>query len=276
MIPLSTARVRQHTVSGGISLGVVPLSQSGRPARLCGMRRQWDVIVVGAGLAGLAAGATATRAGAAALVLDAHLPGGRARVTETDGFVFNRGAHALYLAGPGAEVLRILGIEAQGGSPPIGRYQALAGGSLHLLPASPGSLRHTTLLGTKDKVALAALLMRLPLISAERYAGISVARWTADASLRPAAAAVMTALVRLATYAADIETFSADAAITQLQCAAGGVLYLDDGWAQLTDRLTGLCQVRTGVKVTGVASAAGLLEVATGDGPLVARSVIIA
>jgi phytoene dehydrogenase-like protein len=51
--------------------------------------------VIGAGLAGLAAGAAATRAGSRTLVLDAHVPGGRARVTETEGFVFNRGAHAL-------------------------------------------------------------------------------------------------------------------------------------------------------------------------------------
>jgi phytoene dehydrogenase-like protein len=93
------------------------------------MRADWDVIVIGAGLAGLAAGATATRAGAAALVLEAHVPGGRARVTTRDGFVFNRGLHAL--------------------------YQALAGGGLHLLPASPDSLRRTTLLGRADKEAAA-------------------------------------------------------------------------------------------------------------------------
>jgi phytoene dehydrogenase-like protein len=60
------------------------------------MRADWDVLVIGAGLAGLAAGATATKAGHRTLVLDARSPGGRARVTERDGFVFNRGLHALY------------------------------------------------------------------------------------------------------------------------------------------------------------------------------------
>lgn len=88
------------------------------------MRADWDVIVIGAGLAGLAAGATATRAGAAALVLEAHVPGGRARVTTRDGFVFNRGLHALYQAAAGRDVLRRLGIEPQGSPPPLGRYQA--------------------------------------------------------------------------------------------------------------------------------------------------------
>jgi len=55
-----------------------------------------------------------------------------------------------------------------------------------------------------------------------------------------------------------------------------GVVYLDGGWAQLVAALAARCQVRTGIKVTGVAPAAGGVEVATSDGPLAARSVIIA
>jgi len=240
------------------------------------MRADWDVIVIGAGLAGLAAGAIATRAGSATLVLDAHVPGGRARVTTRDGFVFNRGVHALYRGGPGWDVLRSLGIEPQGSSPPVGRYQALAGGDLHLLPTSPGSLRDTTLLGRKDKDTFAEFLARLPLLHPQRQAGVSVSQWIAGAGLGPAAAAAVTALVRLTTYAADLNTFAADAAIGQLQCAAGGVLYVDHGWAQLVTRLATLCQVRAGIKVTGVAPGAGRIEVSTTSGPLSARSAIIA
>jgi phytoene dehydrogenase-like protein len=240
------------------------------------MRADWDVIVIGAGLAGLAAGATATRAGAAALVLEAHLPGGRARVTTRDGFVFNRGVHALYQAGAGREVLRRLGIEPQGSPPPLGRYQALADGELHLLPTDPDSLRRTTLLGREDKEAVAALLAGLPGLEPRRLAGASVAQWIAGAGLGPAAAAAVSALVRLTTYASDLHTFAADAAAAQLRDAAPGVLYLDGGWAQLTGRLTALCQLRAGIKVTGVASAAGRVEVATSSGPLTARSAIIA
>ena len=72
-----------------------------------------------------------------------------------------------------------------------------------------------------------------------------------------------------------MNTFAADAAIAQLQRATGGVLYLHGGWFQLITRLAALCQVRTGIKVIGVASAAGRVEVATSNGPLVAHSVII-
>ena len=240
------------------------------------MRADWDVIVIGAGLAGLAAGATATRAGCRTLVLEAHLPGGRARVAKRDGFVFNRGIHALYQGGAGWVVLRSLGIEPQGSSPPLGRYQALVGGEFHLLPTGPGSLHRTTLLGRKDKLALGALLARLPVLHPDQHAGASVSQWILGAGLGPAAVAAFHALVRLTTYASDMNTFAADAAIAQLQRAARGVLYLDGGWAQLTAGLAALCRVGAGVKVTGVRPAAGRVEVATSSGPLTARSAIIA
>ena len=45
-----------------------------------------DVIVIGAGIAGLSAALTATRAGHRTLVLDAHTAGGRARTMHLDGF----------------------------------------------------------------------------------------------------------------------------------------------------------------------------------------------
>jgi phytoene dehydrogenase-like protein len=240
------------------------------------MRADWDVIVIGAGLAGLAAGATATRAGFTTLVLDAHVPGGRARVTTSEGFVFNRGVHALYKGGAGWEVLRSLGIEPQGSSPPLRRYQALAGGELHLLPTSPGTLRRTTLLGRRDKEAIGVLLARLPLMHSHRLAGVSVSQWIAGAGLGPAAGAVVSALVRLTTYASDLTTFAADAAVAQWQRAASGVMYVDGGWAQLTARLAAQCQVRAGIKVTGVTSAAHRVEVATSNGLLVAHSAVIA
>jgi phytoene dehydrogenase-like protein len=240
------------------------------------MRASWDVVVVGGGLAGLTAGATATKAGSTTLVLEAHVLGGRARITKKDGFVFNRGFHALYGSGAGWEVLQSLGIEPQGSSPPLGRYRALAGGELYLLPTSAGSARRTTLLGRKDKEDFAGLLARLPLLKPQQHAGVSVSQWIVGAGLGPVAAGVVSALVRLTTYASDLNTFGADAAVAQLQCAARGVLYLDGGWAQLIDRLAGLCRVRAGIRVTGIASAASRVEVATSKGPLTARSVIIA
>lgn len=138
-------------------------------------------------------------------MLDARVPGGRARVTTRDGFVFNRGLHALYRPARGQEVLRRLGIEPQGSPPPLGRYQALAGGRLHLLPTGPDSLRRTTLLGRKDKEAVAAFLAGLPQLDPSRQASASVSQWIGGAGLGLAAAAAVSALVRLTTYAWDMD-----------------------------------------------------------------------
>lgn len=242
-----------------------------------GMTKHLDVIVVGAGLAGLAAGAMAARAGASTLVLEARQPGGRARVVERDGFRWNMGVHALYRRGAGMDVLREAGLSPTGGRPPLDRYRALADGHLHDLPVGPASLLRTSLLGARDKAALTAFLVRLPLMGPAALAGRSVDEWLAQLGLRPGADRALRALIRLGTYASELSTFGADAALGQLQAASsGGVLYLDGGWTQLIAGLGARCPVRTGVKVTGLEPAAGRVEVHTADGALVASQVIVA
>jgi phytoene dehydrogenase-like protein len=49
------------------------------------MNNEFDVVVVGAGIAKLTAGATSAAGGASTLVLDAHRIGGRARTTQRGG-----------------------------------------------------------------------------------------------------------------------------------------------------------------------------------------------
>ena len=98
------------------------------------MTERVDVMVVGAGLAGLAAGAIAARSGCDVLIMDSRVAGGRARCVQRDGYVLNEGAHALYRSGPGAAVLQELGVRVTGGSPPIDRYQTWWDGERHPLP----------------------------------------------------------------------------------------------------------------------------------------------
>src|SRR5438270_294016 len=82
------------------------------------MDERYDVVVVGAGLAGLAAAATAAGAGASTLVLDGHHPGGRASTDQRGRYRFNRGPHALYQGGEATAVLARLGVTAAGAAPP--------------------------------------------------------------------------------------------------------------------------------------------------------------
>src|SRR5512132_4377665 len=149
------------------------------------MTANFDVIVIGGGLAGLAAGVASTMGGASTIVLEAHHPGGRARTTERDGFVFNHGAHALYVGGPGMEVLRTLGVRPEGTAPPLDRYRVLLDGEQHILPSGPGTLLRTTCLGARDKAQFGKLLAVIPRLDARRLAGRSVTDWLRGHDLRP-------------------------------------------------------------------------------------------
>ena len=241
------------------------------------MQSDWDVIVAGGGLAGLTAAATATQEGARVLVLEAHGTGGRARTVDRDGYLFNMGGHALYRGGAGMSVLHSLGITPEGAPPPLARYEALSGGRHHRLPSGPTSLLRSGALTRRSKVQLARTLARLPRLQPTDLAGTSVADWLERARLRPDARAVVEALIRLSTYSADVDEFSAGAAIGQLQVAAnGGVLYLHGGWVQLVDALATGLDVRSGVAVTGVQPTSGGLSVRTSEGSLLARRVVVA
>ncbi len=241
------------------------------------MTNDADVIVVGAGLAGLAAAAAARQTGCRVMAVDAHQPGGRARTVERDGFTLNMGAHALYRHGAGIRVLTALGITPDGAAPPLSLYRGLSGGRLHALPTGPASLLRTGALGTRSKVQLGRLLGRLPRLRAEALDHTTVAEWLAGYHLRPDAESLVRALLRLSTYSDDVNRFSAGTALGQLQLAnRGGVLYLHGGWRQLIDALGRSLDLRSGTEVLGLTRRGSGIEVVTSDGTLVASRVVVA
>ncbi|MFN2592045.1 MAG: FAD-dependent oxidoreductase, partial [Candidatus Dormibacteria bacterium] len=241
------------------------------------MAQHWDVIVVGGGLAGLTAGATAAAGGATTLVLEAEAPGGRARTHTERGFVFNRGAHALYLGGAGWKVLSELGVQVTGAKPPLARYRARRSGDLHLLPTGPGTLLRTTLVGTRGKAQLGRFLARLPRIDTSGLAAISMSQWLDDLDLRTDVRAVVAAVVRIATYSEDLEQLSAGAVIEQLQAASrDGVLYVDGGFSSMVTALERKVQVRSATRVLTLAPGRDGLELETDGGRLAGRRVILA
>ncbi len=240
-------------------------------------RAVWDVVVVGGGLSGLAAGAEVNAAGGRVLVIEGHRPGGRARVSERDGFTFNRGAHALYLGGPGIRVLRRHGIDPQGAPPPLRRYRMSSGGRLHQFPAGPATLLRSGALGSRGKAQVARLLASLPRMDTATLAGTSVSAWLDGLGLRADAEGLVRAVLRQTTYSADHDGLDAGAAVTQLQLGIrSGVSYLHGGWAQLIDGLTARTPVRAGCKVRSLEPVAGGIEVVTDAGIERARAVVVA
>ena len=71
------------------------------------MPEEPDVVVVGGGIAGLAAATTAARHGSKVVLVDAHHLGGRAQSDHRRGFTFNRGPNGLYDRGAGREAVLI-------------------------------------------------------------------------------------------------------------------------------------------------------------------------
>lgn len=196
-----------------------------------------DIVVVGGGLAGLTAARLLQVAGARTVLVEPHGLGGRGATDDRHGFLFNRGPHALYLAGHARRVFDQLGVALLGGAPG-GPAAGLRGETMGALPAGAASLARTTLLGLKGKVAFGRLMARLPKIATAPLAGIAFADWLDQHQLPDDAREVVEAIGRLSSYANASHLVSAEVVVSQIQLAvAGGVRYLHGGWQTIADQL---------------------------------------
>ncbi len=234
--------------------------------------QQADVAVLGGGLAGLAAAATAAREGRSVIVLDARSElGGRARSEIHDGFTFNQGAHALYIAGAGRSVLTSLGVSAHGSMPRTRGSRLARDGR-----TSPLVSARSVPLGAWPSIA--RFLMGPGAMQGAE--GLSAAEWI-DSCPKSSAREGLAAAVHVSTYMADLEHADASATLAQLRRAARGVLYLDGGWQQLVDGLERVAtdagvQIVRGAKVTNVEASSAPVEVAYDGGNVVAGTIVIA
>ena len=171
-------------------------------------RSRADVVVVGAGLAGLRCAGLLARAGSDVLVLEASdAVGGRVRTDRVDGFLLDRGFQVLNDAYPAARAaldLDALQLRAMDSAVVVRR-----GGKLHRVgnPLADArdalSLVGTDLVGWGQKLRLGAyvgaaaalpvptLLARRDVAAREAWAGAGIDQTTVDAVLRPFFAGVV-------------------------------------------------------------------------------------
>ena len=216
-----------------------------------------DVAIVGGGLAGLTAACYLARAGRRVTVFEqAAEPGGRASTQVTDGFAFNRGAHALYTGGAASDVLRELGISYSHGIPKS--IWVMHQGRLAPFPAGLWTLLRSPMLGPHDKLDLGRVFATLPRIKAKELANVSVQEWIEGVSKRPTNRRFIAGLARPFVYSAALDLVSAEVMVDKLQRALKHPIhYVDGGWRTIVDALQAQAE-QAGVQIVSRCAVASI------------------
>ncbi|UJF35445.1 phytoene desaturase family protein [Paenibacillus hexagrammi] len=194
----------------------------------------WDVVIIGAGIAGLTASIYLARAGRRVLVLEkGDQWGGRAVSTELAASRVNLGAHALNKSA--LPILQEVGVIPAGASPkPFNSLTFTeANGGFKELPLSQCLLG--SFLKWQEKLQLMRFYSSLKKIDTSALNELSFQTYIDNQLDSPRVRSIVHALVRLSTYSHDPELLSAGAAIEQLKL--GQVLYIHGGWQALVNSL---------------------------------------
>jgi phytoene dehydrogenase-like protein len=200
-------------------------------------------------MAGLTAACFLARAGLQVTVFEkAPVLGGRAAATRaSDGFIFNRGIHALYTGGAASRTLEELGIAYGHGTPK--ETFVLDGRELRPFPTSPSQFLRTDLLGAGDKLALVRFFATLGRVKPHELAGTSLQEWLDLKVRRPRLHRLMVSLAYPLVYTSALNLVSAEVFVDKLQRALKHpVHYVDGGWRVLVDGLRSASE-RAGARV---------------------------
>lgn len=199
----------------------------------------WDVIVVGGGLAGLTSAAYLGRAGKRVLLLErAETLGGRGTSRHHEGFSFSSGLHALYGGGSAVDVLAELGVSVSAApAPPTGALLSLDGVT-HPMPVGFVTLMASDLFGFAEKVEAAKALYEIDRAPIDAIPEVPLSEHLAALAPTRRVREVLAAIFRTVTYTRSTRNVSARVAVWQLRRASrDGVRYLHRGWSGLTSGL---------------------------------------
>jgi len=201
------------------------------------MAQKWDVVIIGAGLAGLVAANVLIKSNLSVLVLEkGKKAGGRARTDRIRQQYFNLGPHALYKKSKAKAILEELSIQLSGKSPKI--ESILTDGDLaYTAPFSLSGLLSTNLLNWKERIEWANVLVKVLTLNPEKLKQLTYGQWVQQTTHSATIQSLLHILGRLATYCYPAEKASGKIILSHLQAVMGGVLYLDKGWQTIIDQL---------------------------------------
>ena len=243
-----------------------------------------DIIIIGAGLAGLTAAHALSKAGRSVTILEKSAQiGGRAASQQKGGFTLNLGPHAFYRAGEAFAYLTANQFALDGGLPRQTGSLALTADETHLLPASPASFLKTKLLTAREKLQVGRALTRLLKDDPEQFANVTIADYIADLVPAGRPRQLFHLLSNISTYANAPDLCSADVLILQYQrFSRKNVLYLDNGWQAVVNQFAARLQaagvtIQTRQKVMSVQESDQAVAVTLTNGQIhQANAVIIA
>lgn len=241
-----------------------------------------DVIVVGGGLAGTMAAALVASRNHSVIVLEQSRHwGGRAGTQITDrGMHLNLGPHALYCWGHTFRMLSKLQIPFTGRFPNGGQSTLLKEEDEYAFPATLWSILTSRLLNYWEKWILTRFFRQLPQYDTAPLDGIGFQQWVEQLAGHGNLADYLRALVRLSTFAADLNRLSAGAAVDQLKTGLGNVWYLDGGWQTMIDGLKAKAldqgaEFRNGNSVKSVRSNADGVTLTLSNGEVLSSGSVI-
>lgn len=195
---------------------------------------KWDVVIIGAGAAGLTASIYLARAGKSVLLLDrATQIGGRAATTEMAAARVNLGPHALYRSA--LPILHEVGVKPQAASakPPGMFLFKDSNGKSKAVPLV--QLLLGTFLAFSEKLELIRFYSRLRKEDTSALHHVTLQAYLDSHITSPRVRSIVGALVRVSTYTEAPDRVSAGAVIEQLKQSQ--VMYVDGGWQTIMNDL---------------------------------------